>query len=213
MFTRKILSVLTILLISLGTSQAAVLYENGVVLPAFNGVESTSNVVADDFAIASGGSISSAGVYMFSASGGWDGTLEYSIFYDAAGSPGALLTSGLGQNIATSDTGTDYSVYDVFLFEFDLENPFAAAAGATYWFGVHMSSDFGLDFVYWAYAFGGNTHLSSGGTFDNWSPGARTVAFYLTGEPGGVSNVPEPTTISLLGASLLGLIWTRRKRS
>jgi len=59
--------------------------------------------------------------------------LEHTIFADAGGFPGAVLASGIPQNLVTSQIGA------TILFEvgFDLEDPFLAEAGVQYWFGLH----------------------------------------------------------------------------
>lgn len=200
------------------SSQAATIFTTGAPVGGESGNETTQWVQAGQFSIAGGGSVASAGVYIGSTVGPlltvWDGNLDYFIFADSGGAPGALQASGAGQNVQTTDTSTAWCCGgNGFLFEFDLVNPFAAAAATNYWFGIHLSSNFDRDELYWMShaGGGGGASESNGGTFDNWSPNSDTRVFFLADTPVG-TQVPEPGTLSLFGLGALGLVWVRRRR-
>ena len=201
-----------------GAANAAVIYDNGPPdHPVINWV--SASVTVDDFTLGAGGAIGGAGIYLTHLAN-WDGTLDYFVFADDGGSPGAVLSSGSGQNATMTDTGGSLGgLFDIFLVEFDLESVFDAVAGTTYWLGIHLADDFDWrNPVYWATTAANGTSSpqhSRGGTLDNWTGfnwpyGPQDQAFFLTsGEPVTVS---EPSGLALLGAGLvcLGLIRVRR---
>jgi hypothetical protein len=195
-------------------ASAAVIFDNGG--PIAGGSEATGWVQADDFQLGGSATIAGAQIYIGglpSGIGNWDGTVSYFIFADNAGAPGTLLTSGAGQNISTTDTGmpwlNDASIFQV---EFDLVSAFDAAAGTTYWFGIHLSTDFNVDNIFWmdTDSATGNGQESRDGTFDNWSSnGGFERAFALFDD---TTAVPEPGTLALFGSGLLGMTALRRRR-
>ena len=194
-------------------ASASVVYDNGTPNGSV-GNEATSWVQAEDFSFAGATSIGGAGVYIEVPGGiaSWDGSFTYYLFADSAGSPGALLASGSpSPSVALSGFSGTY------LFTFDFNSAFSAAAGTTYWLGIHPAADFNSrDEVYWADTAANGTsngHESSGGTFDNWADNDAEHAFYLTGL---TSGVPEPSTWAMMilgfGVAGVGLRWGRAKR-
>lgn len=204
------------------SAQASVVYSNGDPLGT-NGLESTAWVTADDFNLGSGANLATAGVYFATPTGlsSWDGTVFWNIFADASGTPGASLASG-GGVVLSGATTTAFTCSqcgnhpEVYLVEFALNN-FVATAGTTYWLGIHMSSDFNDDGVYWMNAAnnGTNNALSSqGGTFDNWTNfEVGQLAFYLTDASDRA--VPEPSTwaLMLFGFGAMGFALRRKQRT
>lgn len=192
---------------SLLPASATVVFDNG--LPnAIDGNETTAWLQSEDFAIAGGAAITGAGVY-FAGRGGigaWDGVVDYFLFGDAGGTPGALLASGAGSNVATVDSGIAWCCGgNAFLLTFDFASAFNAIAGTTYWFGIHLSSDYNRDEIYWVQTstgLMGAGQESNGGTMNNWASNGRQHAYYLVAEQ---RDVPEPASILLLGLGLLAL--------
>jgi hypothetical protein len=102
----------------------------------------------------------------------------------------------------------DYDVA-VFGYEYVLETPLVLNAGQTYFLAV-CAQPSGLDGVHWAWC---NAGYGAGAYDDGlygWSSASSELAFYLTGGASkGEGVVPEPTTLSLLGLGMVGLVVRR----
>lgn len=197
-------------------AHSAVIYNNGGPSGA-NGNDATQWVQAEDFGFGLGSTVGGAGVYIagFGGIGNWDGTIDYWIFGDSGGTPGAALASGSGQNVATSDSGIAWGFGgNAWLVDFDFASNFNAVAGNTYWLGVHLSTDYNRDDIYWVTTANNGTtrgNESDGGTFNNWSNNGQEHAYYLKGErvPG---EVPAPAALGIVGLGLAGLGLARRRK-
>jgi hypothetical protein len=136
-------------------------------------------------------------LYFYSDNGGAPGNLiaQYAVVGDAS----QTLT---GKSVSTNaGTKSEYS-YSANISALPL------IAGTTYWLGISNATG-GRD---WAWETtdpigGGNEYSYSEGT---WFPGSDDLAFNLTGPD--VSPVPEPITLSLFGAGLVGAAATRRRQ-
>lgn len=196
-----------------GLVNSSVIYDNGSPNDR-SGNETTAWVQAEDFMLASGGTIESVGVYIgFTNNNTWDGAFEYFIFSDSSGIPGTSLTSG-SVSASVSDTGTPWCCQgNAFLFEFNLDSAFTALAGTTYWLGIHAADDFSSDGLFWVTTAANGTstgHESNGGTFDNWFDNNQEHAFYLSGER--LVEVPSPTTAAILLIGVFALFARNLKK-
>ena len=202
-------------------AMAAIVYDNG--LPTIgDGGEVTEYVLANDFTLASATSVTGGAIYIVGVGGigSWDGTFDYWLFANTTGnSPGAVLASGSATGVSTTSIGPQNWTLggDVFRIDFNLASPFSAAAGTNYWLGVHLSTNYNRDNIYWVRtpltaAQGSRNYYSQGGTFNNWTSPFAEQAFYLNGVPAGGA-VPEPTSLAIFGLGALGAACRARRRS
>jgi hypothetical protein len=203
------------LIAAASSASAGIVFTTGAPVAGATGNEATLWIQANSFSLGSAATIVGGGVYVGSYTGDlspWDGSFTYWIFADAGGAPGASLATGAAQNVISSDTGIAWCCGgNMQLLEFDLAAGFNAAAGTTYWLGIHLAADFdSRDELYWAGSFAGNHSESFGGTQNNWASFGPRHAFFLTGE-GGV--IPEPATWAMLiaGFGLVGAAARRRR--
>ena len=197
-------------------AHAAIIYDNGAPVTT-DGNETTQWVQAEDFTLSGAATVGGAGVYIagFGGIGEWDGNFTYFLFANSSGSPGTVLQTG-NVSVSPVDTGQAWDLDgNIFLFEFDFLSPFNATAGTTYWLGIHASSDWDRDEIYWVNTGSNGTipgHESNGGTFDNWDWTGPDHAFYLT--DGANTAVPEPGTwaMMLLGFGAAGLALRRGRK-
>lgn len=196
---------------------AQVIYNNGGPNPS-SGSDATQWVQAEDFSFATNATVTGAGVYIAGLGnlGTWDGNFTYYLFDSSGGAPGGLLASGDVSTVVTNTGNAWCCGGNSYLVEFDFLSTFAAAAGSTYWLGIHLSDNFDRDDVYWVTTSGNGTSRaqeSINGTFDNWSSNNLEHAFYLTGDRI-VAPVPEPGTwaMMLLGFGAIGAAFRRRRR-
>jgi hypothetical protein len=149
----------------------------------------------------------------------WDGTIRYSIFDNINDKPDtAAFATGAGVEIKKEATGrTLYDSYKEFAYSFDLDKPVSLSADRKYWLGLHLSSNFDIDKIYWQATdsgFGINGKSAYLGNLDDWSRNSEGVerAFELSSKSSTDSQpVPEPTI--MLGSYIaLGIgIALRRK--
>jgi len=191
-------------------------YDNGSTDPATDsGNEMSHWIQADDFELASATSISEASVDWFEFTlGNWDGTIEWFIFADSGGSPGALIDSGTGTEESTTDLGT-FQGWVWHTTDFAFDHAVSLSAGTRYWFGIHWGAGYvSRDDVYFAYSSAqafNYSQESENGTMDNWATvTSEDRGFRLFA--GAVPSMPE-TALALLAFLLLmsGVLLTSRR--
>ena len=140
---------------------------------------------------------------------GWDNDVTYQLRADSGGAPGAILASGWGLNLAAVDSGRPwFGSGDAWRVIFDLQTPFNAAGGTEYWLELTGATG-NMTQAYWVVTNYPNTSAYRARTdlfFDN----VTELAFDLSGTPQ-QSGVPEPATLTLCGAALIGLTAMRRR--
>lgn len=195
-----------------GRAYATLLYDNGSPNGS-NGSEMTMWIQAEDFALASPATITDVRFWTIEqpSQPGYNGSIVWTLYSDAGGSPGGILDRGTALATQVS-TGSIFG-FEGFQNDFSL-GPLALDAG-TYWLGLHngpLTHD-SRDYFYWQNSdpFSGNGHedrtpFDSGG----WSINGEEHAFELFGT---TTTIPEPSTGLLVIAGVLGLAGRRRMRA
>jgi hypothetical protein len=91
-----------------------------------------------------------------------------------------------------------------YVYDFLLDTPVALSGGTTYWFGLHLASNFDRNEIYWETTSSGlgSTGVESfEGTYDNWFNNLQHHAFYLT-DDARVGAVPELSSLATWGLLL-----------
>lgn len=164
--------------------QAEPLFDNG---PRSGGCcsEMSRYTLAEDFELTTPERIVSVRYLLDDGSGSfpanWDGELQYWVFQDLSGFPGAPLAAGAGALIEAQPlTGGGYAVL------FDLAQPFDARPGRRYWLALHMTADWSEEHgLYWSLTDSGfgETARVDDGSGSGWSDSAHHLAFALLGDP------------------------------
>jgi hypothetical protein len=192
-----------------GGVYATTIYNNGAPITSVIGWDATGSIEADNFTVASNSSIQQAKIYINDEYGLWDSTLEYFIYSDAGSAPGSILASGEGQNPTISLTGIMPLIgQEIQAVTFELESPFLAQAGTTYWFGMHLKSDYVRYNTRWAVSSETGNHFYQSGGAGGWFSGGDELAFELT-----YVSIPEPSSMLLVGCGTFAFIGRRRRKS
>ncbi|MCC6797307.1 MAG: PEP-CTERM sorting domain-containing protein [Candidatus Hydrogenedentes bacterium] len=189
---------------------ADIIYENGETL--FQGgllsTVDTHFIAADNFVLDEGADILNDihwwGYYAHDEIPALDDFTVY-IYSDAGGEPGAVLHT-LTDSVLRTDTGGDaFGEYTEFEYHMDI-SAIDLDAGTTYWLAIQNDVDCNW---FWSISDfnGGDAHQK----LQNWVNYEVEEAFYLTGP--GSEIVPEPSSVLLMGAGLVGLAIHRRRKS
>ncbi len=210
-----ILTFSVLLLAPLGAQNATalnVIYDNGGPTGAFSSSIS-DQISADDFVLTETQKVTD-GHFWTSETIPWDGTLEYFIYEDAGGLPGALIASGNGQNVQRNEVYLG-SLLPTFEYWFDFEDHDELQAGQTYWLGLHLASNydnFGISWFSTTNLMGNEVrfNLNQGNLPAVWSPPIVNghFAFFLTGaEAIGGEVIPISATSLLVSGIQTNFSW------
>ena len=105
---------------------------------------------ADDFILPSDGYVNGAEVdWAVPFGGSWDGTINWGVYLNAGGFPGAAVATGVAHNLVTTSLGSSPNA-DWYNSSFDFGQQLVIAGNTRYWFALHFSSDCTTrDDVYW----------------------------------------------------------------
>jgi len=193
--------VVTLLVLPAATVQADVLFQQNPDNLSAYWSYNPGQQMADNFSISAGGSITEVkwwGHY------GNDMTDDFTIrFYsDNSGSPDTLLAT---HHIVSADEKTAISP-TTYAYDAELTSAFTATAGTAYWISILNGSSGD-----WGWFSSNQTGLLAMRPTDNdtWAGLPKgDLSFELDGT---TTEVPEPTTMLLLGLGLIGLAGARRK--
>jgi len=170
-----------------------------------NGNEMTQWLQTEDFRVPTNGTLESVIFWAFPYYGNpYDGTLQYWIFADNAGDPGAVMATGVVNPPAVPYGNTQFGPDYTFMFN---TAQVALVTGTTYHLGLHLNTKGNYqvrDNWYWESTpyNSSNTGIESMyGTMDNWYNNGVEHAFQLF-------QTPEPA--SVLGLLSLALLARRR---
>lgn len=211
-----------------GGASAAVIYDNGAPDTSAAGIASdpiSGIVVADDFVLNSGANVITDlhwwGYWVDYNSeppvGPMPTTNNFTITIYAPPFPGLppedqlpgdqAYSCNIGDVDATKTEMTAADGMTIYSYYYVFTTPLTLEAGWPYWLSIENDSDMEEIGWYWASAGVGQCWYKMGE--DAWEPGwGAVLAFNLTGE---TCEIPEPTTMFLLGFGLISLAGLRRK--
>jgi hypothetical protein len=179
-----------------------------------DGLNLSLNVVAEDFTLAQDYTITGVRFWGFSltSQSQYSGSVQWSIFSNSAGLPGATLFSGTASPIGVNQGALALSNSDQ--YQFDFATNFSLSAG-TYWLGLHTGLFSGNQFFWQTTSPNASSNAVTDGIPGDgyWEYYAlNDYAFQLYGQPTGTSVVPEPSTYALFATGLVAIGLARRRR-
>lgn len=201
-------------LVATQVSFAAEVYNNGAPDQAY-GVNMSASEVAEDFTLGAATTVTNIRFWSLqSAPGDYLGNLYWAVYYNAAGSPGGIVSSGTVAATSVATGGASGFGYAEYAFNVDVVD-FALLAG-DYWLGLHNEP---LNAINPSDMLWGTTATPVGSPskyYDSsfgWTDAGFELAFALNG-PGVVDpppGVPEPGTLALIGLALAAARIARRR--
>lgn len=195
------------------SAQAALIYDNGAPNSS-SGNEFTQWIQAEDFTLASPANIEAIRFWAFPSGGtGYAGSITWRVYNDVAGAPGAVLYSGSAAVTPVNEGPNAFGGYTQ--WRFDINTGTLALGAGTYWLGLHngpLSTTARANF-YWQTTGANATSagledidpFDSGGWYNNGNHHAFQLYDAALGE------IPEPSTLALMGAGLAALSLFRRR--
>jgi hypothetical protein len=137
--------------------------------------------------------------------------INYELYADAGGTPGAILLSGTATARVTDLGLNNGSTYRFNAWAFDFSTPVQALAGVRYWIGVQQPADVAL-----ANTPGTDPGASAMIRLGTYQPRGIGLAFSVQGTTVGAPGaVPEPATwaMMIVGFGTVGGAMRRRRRT
>lgn len=209
-FLSRAAAAAALLIASTGGAQAATVFDQGPVQAA-GGVRSAF-WNADDFTLSTSSLLTGATFNL-----GYDlrfapaPNINYELYADDAGTPGAILQSGTATAQVTDLGLNNDSTYRFNAWAFDFSSPVEALAGVRYWIGVQQPADVAL-----ANTPGTNPGASAMIRLGTYVPRDIGLAFSLQGTAvEAPSAVPEPASwaMMMVGFGVVGGAMRRRRTS
>jgi hypothetical protein len=206
----KVLAVTLSSLFFCSAAYADVVYENGALNGTFQGAQiSPPQALSDSFTVSGQSTLTSATIGLFVPTGSVPVSVTWSIGSQAFGSDLGTDTVLLSNTlVSTGVNGTS----DVYLSTFGLN---LALGPGDYWFTLGNATSSTGDPVGWDINFGPSSAFYMNGPNDTGP--ADSEYFRLEGtlnsDTGGGATVPEPASLAIFAAGLVGAAASRRRKS